>query len=212
MAARGLAGAGAAGEYQILRGGPGDLEPPSGGPVARSTVISGASYPATISKPGTATRPPVSRTEAGSKDLQLRGLLALVTVGAARYAGSMRYCRWRRADWRRAGPPPAGAAGRCRADRGGHQRPGADPAVPGVADAGEPAAAGAGHARQQRHPAGPPRGQARDRPWGPSTPSRRRDHAGPYRRPDITGMSASPNARWSGRPRGPRRACRNRRL
>ena len=180
MAARGLAGAGAAGEYQILPGGPGDLEPAFRRACsARSTVISGASYPATISKPGTATRPPVSRTEAGSKDLQLRGLLALVTVGAARYAGSMRYRRWRRADWRRAGPPPAGAAGRCRADRGGHQRPGADPAVPGVADAGEPAAAGAGHARQQRHPAGPPRGQARDRPWGPSAPSRAPRPCGP---------------------------------
>ena len=29
---------------------------------------------------------------------------------------------------------------------------------------------------------------------------------------DTTGMSASPNARWSGRPRGPRRACRSRHL
>lgn len=28
----------------------------------------------------------------------------------------------------------------------------------------------------------------------------------------IGGMSASPNARWSGRPRGPRRACRSRHL
>jgi glutaryl-CoA dehydrogenase len=27
---------------------------------------------------------------------------------------------------------------------------------------------------------------------------------------DITGRSASPNARWSGRPRGPRPACRSR--
>ena len=29
---------------------------------------------------------------------------------------------------------------------------------------------------------------------------------------DITGMSASPNAWWSGRPRGPRRECRSRHL
>ena len=29
---------------------------------------------------------------------------------------------------------------------------------------------------------------------------------------DTTGMSASPNARWSGRPRGPRRTCRSRHL
>jgi hypothetical protein len=29
---------------------------------------------------------------------------------------------------------------------------------------------------------------------------------------DATGMSASPNARWSGRPRGPRRECRSRHL
>ena len=48
-----------------------------------------------------------------AKDLQLRGLLTLVTVGALRYGGTMGYPDWRRADRSSTGPRRAGAAGRC---------------------------------------------------------------------------------------------------
>src|SRR6266702_1663154 len=76
------------------------------------------------------------------------GLLALVTAGAARYAGPMRHPRWRRADRRRTGPPPAGAAAAAELiEAGTSDREAARP-VPGVADAGEPAAAGAGGRRE----------------------------------------------------------------
>src|SRR6266704_1379487 len=55
--------------------------------------------------------------------------------------------RWRRPGRDGAGPPGAGAAGRRGDDRGRGQRPGGREAVPGLADVGEPVAAGAGCGR-----------------------------------------------------------------
>src|SRR6266567_583024 len=59
-------------------------------------------------------------------------------------AGGHEVSRWRRPGRGGTGPPGAGAAGRRGDDRGRGRRPGGREAVPGVADVGEPVAAGPG--------------------------------------------------------------------
>src|SRR6266700_3922185 len=62
-------------------------------------------------------------------------------------AGGHEVSRWRRPGRGGTGPPGAGAAGRRGDDRGRGRRPGGREAVPGVADVGEPVAAGPGRRR-----------------------------------------------------------------
>ena len=147
-----------------------------------------------------------------TKDLQLRGLLALVTAGAARYAGSMRYpdgCgltaaeRARRERVRLAAADliEAGASDREVARRFGVSRMPANRRRRALAMLG-------GNGILLDH-----RVVRSTAAWGPSTPSRAPRPCRPSSSGrDAAGMSASANAWWSGRPRGPRQACRSRHL
>jgi hypothetical protein len=93
-------------------------------------------------------RHPDRRTEAPSS---LRSSIAGVTGSGHPAPGELcrrrEVPRWRRADRCGAGPPGAGAAGGGGDDRGRGQRPGGREAVPGLADVGEPVAAGPGCGR-----------------------------------------------------------------
>jgi hypothetical protein len=156
-------------EPKLGANGPHDA-PPALRKVASITRAAVAS-PALTRRPLTRSLAPTRKRERlatpSLKGLQLRGLLALVTAGALRYARNHEVPRWRRGL-----------------------------AMP------------AGNGILLDHHVG----QARDRPGGyphlVGTETMQALIVGS----DITGLSASPNARWSGRPRGPGRACRSRHL
>jgi hypothetical protein len=127
------------------------------------------------------------------KDLQLRGLLALVTAGAARYAGSMRY------------PDGGGLTGAERVRRERMRLAAADLIEAGASDRELARRFGVSRISANRWrralamlggngiPAGAPRGQADGRPGGhPHLRGHRHLQALIVGR-DITGVSASPN-------------------